>query len=699
MANSIQKKLQLILEYMDKGYHSGVDKANKKTEALKKSIAAVAKAALATVVAITGLTYALMKFIQKGAEVRSVTDTWEGFLKSARMAPDTLDRVREAVNRTVSNMDMMRASVQALATGLAPGELIEFWEMAKQMGDVMSRDVLEVFEGLTRGYNKMEAESLETIGINIRMTDVMNEYMKVTGKTAKEITSLDRKMAMGMAIRKEYADKFASVGDVTTIVREKFQRLVAGLKNLRDRFYEIVATSPKVEGFLDMLTSKLGLTNEELGKNDEQIMRTVDRMVTLIERSITLGEWLYKNKELVASLGAGFIVLSKTGNPVVALFTAIATSAVLCFKTISHAAIDLGILVYTKLIEWHSKWLSALADAVEKVPWLGKEIAEGFRNAIQKGMDISDWIIEQGERNKELLDKYAPPNLLLNWIKGGEQGPKMPGEITGPAFASLVEAYEKAGIGEEKVNILMKDLELIGDYENQKIELYQSTAYRKIEIAQWSAGLEADIREWEIAKMREGLGMRADAYRAGYWAMSRYSAAFYNDSARRGRTLNAMLIAGFGEMVAAYIDAKSAQAKIDFMEASYQLLRALAMGNFYAAGLWAQCAAGAGAMAGAATIAAGVVRSWGQQKAEGLMAEQEAAWEAGTSGGEAMEGQRRQATGIVNTRPIAINVYSTANFNAGYMIFGDSEEAANDLYDDIIADRIEGDIEMGMIAV
>jgi len=695
MANSIQKKMQLILEYMDKGYHSGVDTANKKTEALKKTMQNIVKQAAIAAAAFVGLTAALMKFIQKGAEVRSVTDTWEGFLKSAHMTPDTLDRVRAAINGTVSDMQMMRSSVQALATGLEPERLIEFWEKAKQMGDVMSKSTLEVFEGLTRAYNKMEPEALETIGITIRTTQVYKDYAEQLGKTAEQLTLKDRKMAFSMAIEREYQKNFKAVGNVTTEVREKFQSFIARLENARDRFYEIVATSPKVQAFLDYLIDKLGLTNDELEKNDGQIQKFVDNLIVLIQRSIELADIIWKNKELAASLGVGFITLTKTGNPLIALFAAVATAAVLCFKKISHAAIDLGTLIYTSLIDFNNRWIEALASKAERIPKIGKMIAEGLRGEIEKGLNIKDWLIEQGEQNKELIDKYAPPNLLLNWITGGggeaPTGPKTKKEEPGGDWsAAKYMALEKS---------LDTEVSLIGDFEDQKVQLYQSTAYQKVEIAQWAADLEMDIAEWEYAKVMESYQQRVDAYRSGYFAMSQYSAAFFNDSARRGRTLNAMMIAGFGEMVAAYIDAKTAQAKIDVMEGTYQALKFLAMGDFRGAALMAQAAAGAGMIAGAGIIAAGAVRSWSQGKAEGLMTEQETAWEKEASGERDLAGQRRQATGIVNTRPIAINVYSTANFNAGYMIFGDSEAAANDLYENCFRDRIDGDVESGMIAV
>jgi hypothetical protein len=210
---------------------------------------------------------------------------------------------------------------------------------------------------------------------------------------------------------------------------------------------------------------------------------------------------------------------------------------------------------------------------------------------------------------------------------------------------------------------------------------------------------EIDLMYGEIEIMLRGMEMRRGAYEAGYAAMGRYSERFYARNAHMGRALNAMLIAGMGEMVASYIEAKTKQARIDMMEATYQAIRALAMGDFRAASLWGQTAAGAAAVAGAGALAAGAARAWSQRQAEAISSEGEQQWAAATGESAAGTSQRRQASGIVNARPIAINVYSTANFNAGYMIFGDDEAAVKDLYGDRIRDKIADDIESGMIAV
>jgi hypothetical protein len=220
-------------------------------------------------------------------------------------------------------------------------------------------------------------------------------------------------------------------------------------------------------------------------------------------------------------------------------------------------------------------------------------------------------------------------------------------------------------------------------------------------IRQGRADWEWNLIDIEIENERRGMEMRAGAYEAGFNVMGQWSAKFFNDSARRSRTLNAMMIAGFGETLASYIEAKTKEARYQVIEGTAQSLFALARGDWRAAGLYAAGAAQWAPLAIGGALAANAARMWSQQKAESISSTQEQEWNTATgeTGGASATAARRQATGVVNTRPIAINVYSTANFNSGYMIFGDSETAANDLYDRVMRDKIEGDIESGMIAI
>jgi hypothetical protein len=205
----------------------------------------------------------------------------------------------------------------------------------------------------------------------------------------------------------------------------------------------------------------------------------------------------------------------------------------------------------------------------------------------------------------------------------------------------------------------------------------------------------------QIAHDQQAMAIRRAIYEKGYSAMGQYTAKFYSHGAHMGRTFNAMMIAGFGEMAAAYIDSKTEQFKIDAIDYAIKAIVAAAEQKWTYAAAYGLAAAKYGAIGGVAALAAGYIRSSTQAKADAIAGAQEDQWDAATAGGSGGDTglQRRQASGIVNTRPISVNVYSTVNINSGYNIFGDADSAVDDLYSTRIRNKIEDDIASGMLAV
>jgi hypothetical protein len=182
--------------------------------------------------------------------------------------------------------------------------------------------------------------------------------------------------------------------------------------------------------------------------------------------------------------------------------------------------------------------------------------------------------------------------------------------------------------------------------------------------------------------------------------MGQFTEKFYRKGANMGRALNAMMMAGFGEMAASYIESKIAMAKIDAMEFAYQAIAALARGDFAGAGSYAIAAAQAGLIAGAGSLLAGYIRSQTQAKAESMTRTQEENQAAADRQGEADEsGTRTKAAGVVNQRPIIITVQTSVNISAGVVSFADNEYGSREFYARYIREQVESDIESGVISV
>ncbi len=668
MNPAIAKRMQLIAEWKDKGFRSGIHNSQRGMDELKKKALSLFKALLVGVAAFAGLTAALMKFIKAGAEVKSVEESFGGFIRTAGMAPETLERIREATRGTIANFDLMNASVRGLAAGLDPGRIIEFWEKAKQIADVSSQSTLVVFENLVMSMTKLEVETLKTIGITIRADDVYRDYARSIGKTQAQLSTYDKTMAFSIALEQKYIENYYKVGDVTTRVREKLQQLTAGLVNLKNKFVKVVAESPSVQKFLEMLISKVGETDEGLANLEPSIQGVIDKMTDLVGKVVELGdkikgaaEWIDKLKAPLLGLGAG-IISGKIAAGILSI--AAAFGAIPGGQVPAAIAAVIGLLVglgTTAVISW---------------------------NRMHSGIDdTNESLITQMDLLREVKTLSELAALQQKLFPGvTPKAPRKPGGL-----------WEKPE--ESKIEAMQLETEMLAEQLDIRIEYIRN--FNELEVAanEWRGQSILSMMRSETRDFRKAYYERQQAFQQSMSVMTMYSDKFYDRRAKMGRIINATLIRGYTELVASYIEAKTKQFGIDAMEYAYQAVAAAAKQQWGLAAGFAQAAFMAGSAAGAGMIGAGLVRGWGEEKAESLTAESEAEWGTATRDEEDITRQRRQASGIVNTRPISINVYSTANFNAGYMIFGDSERAVTELYEDKFRDKIEDDFESGMIAV
>lgn len=372
----------------------------------------------------------------------------------------------------------------------------------------------------------------------------------------------------------------------------------------------------------------------------------------------------------------------------------------------------------TKGIEDKTVAINAQADALAnlnaKIPILSEELAQ--MDIISRGMA---WEPES-VKVKRLTEAFSTQATVAGTlsekltelsISQWKFPPKAPGVPPGQKPSDVWAATPPPRVPELKVNpkeLILQPItapygpsptentaeaKLVED--KLKIQVGYQTAVDKMRADSMSyedmlrqEAVEKDVAAWETRKQYMEIG---------FSAMSKYAEKFYAKNTNMGRTLNAMLIAGFGEVVSSYLMNKAKEAAFDALFYGAQAIASAAVGNWGGAAAFAEAAAEMGALAGIGAAAAAYVSYESNQRAANLTEEKSSTEE--TQAEAETTATRKKASGIVQTRPIYINIYATSNFNAGNMIFGDGEAAAHQLYENCIRKEIESDIGSGMIAI
>jgi len=670
---SVDKKLELITAWQNRGLEKGASRAKKIMKTVRTSIKAIATAALAAATAIAGVGTALIKLGRHGAEVQSVEDSFDGFLKKANMAPDTLQKVRYVLSGTVDDMTIMQQSIQALSAGLAPDRLVEFWAKAKQMADVSSRPTIEMFEGLTRAVNKLEVESLETIGITLKAGKVYEDWGKKIGKTRKEMTYMDEQMAFSAALEKKFQKNFADVGNVTTEVRERFQQVTADLKNMYNKFTKYMSETPAIVEGLEKIHDKFK----------------------------DLGDWITDNQDVIRSFTNTTIEVAEETLKATAKLADAWDDIVMIYRAIAFLPDKAKSLVGIEdkdLKFWETIKTMIQGPGVTVARDMGRD--NFLYNWLEN--NFSDEAIAEKERQMKPLNipisaDYKDPALKAMMEGGGaatSQKPAPPGKgfwswkppEPDPETEAVQMKYDKT------IELDQKLLE----HKEQYYDAVSEMATRSAE--------EIEMVQSESAKgvIKEALALK-EAYIRSLSVMDKYSVMFYKAEGERGRVVNAMLIDMVGEMVSSYLMGKAKQAAIDAAYAAAQAVLHGAAGDWSGAAQFGIAAAKFTAIAGTAAAGAAWATGYSQEKAAGLAPAPEFE-ETDFSGAEtdtesARERQTTEATGVVKQRPINITISSQTNINTGVAVFSGDPDAIADYYDQYIRPQIQEDVNTGILAI
>lgn len=221
--------------------------------AVASTVRRVATAAAAAGAAVTAATVALGKLAQRGTKVRNVQRAF------ARVVGNTSEAVRLLRERTqglVSDYELMEQMNQAVTLGAARNEeqFAELAETALTLGRALGVDATHALQSLTLGIGRQSRMILDNLGLTVSVKEANEAYAAQLGKTAEQLTEVERREAFRQATMEAARQKVEELGGVTISAGDAFTQLVTQLKNVRDQLAQLVAESPAVQEFFERLT-------------------------------------------------------------------------------------------------------------------------------------------------------------------------------------------------------------------------------------------------------------------------------------------------------------------------------------------------------------------------------------------------------------------------------------------------------------
>ena len=221
------KQLSIILKLKDE--------ASKRLEGVRGNLQRFAnswkKNWLAITAAVTAAIMALRKaweLMELGAKVEQQKMAFENLASSLGMSSEKIIKdLRKMSGETMSTAEIMGKASQAMILGIDPTKLAKMMEISRASARAFGKDVGFMFESIAIGVGRQSKLILDNLGIIVSAGDAYEKYAKSFGKSAKELTEMERKQAFLNATL-EAGDRILQQIDTSTMTNlEKMQKLKA----------------------------------------------------------------------------------------------------------------------------------------------------------------------------------------------------------------------------------------------------------------------------------------------------------------------------------------------------------------------------------------------------------------------------------------------------------------------------------------
>ncbi len=182
----------------------------------------------------------LITWGKQGAEVKQMTESFDGLLASIDAAPDTLQKYRDASKGTISDFQLM-ASTMTLVSGTsksmsselisATPQLLEIAKAATKLNPTLG-DTNFMFESLAKGIKRSSPMVLDNLGLIINIESAQRAYADAIGTTVAQLTGEQKQIALLNAVLDTGNNLIEQAGGNTDSATDAFAQWETTSENL-----------------------------------------------------------------------------------------------------------------------------------------------------------------------------------------------------------------------------------------------------------------------------------------------------------------------------------------------------------------------------------------------------------------------------------------------------------------------------------
>lgn len=218
----------------------------------------VATAAAAVAGIIAGVSLAVGKLGERGADVNNVSQSFKVLTTSIGESSDAmLGKLRKATQGNISDTDLMKVANLGLSQGLklTATQFGLVGDVAAVLSERTGGDLKTAFETLTQAMATGQDRTLKTIGLNIDAARATQVYAESIGKKVSELDEDQRKQAISNAILAEGQRILQQSGKAQEDFGDKVAQSRTKLSNFVDSVGSWIATTPSIGAWTTTVTA------------------------------------------------------------------------------------------------------------------------------------------------------------------------------------------------------------------------------------------------------------------------------------------------------------------------------------------------------------------------------------------------------------------------------------------------------------
>jgi len=215
---------------------------------------------------------AVYRSLQEAANFETLQKSQAVYAASTGVALDTVARKLQVA--TGHQIDLQKAGESAaimIAKGYNTSQIEEVAKASRGAAQALGRNFEDTFNRIVQGTTKAEPELLDELGITLRLKKATEDYGRLVGKNADELTTYERSQAVLNETLRQAAENFGEIGEKVPV--NAFNRLGIVFSDLIKNFQ--VGIAPIANFFANVLSNNVKVAALAIGLFAASIIKQV----------------------------------------------------------------------------------------------------------------------------------------------------------------------------------------------------------------------------------------------------------------------------------------------------------------------------------------------------------------------------------------------------------------------------------------